>query len=269
VLLNPGDIHLSTRDGNFVFIRRGGVIQIGATPVCQTIYIPLRNMIQQFSENYDLETVGGQLQWLVDRTDQQADGHRQTHLQLDCKEYADDPNDNPLATLKIGSHGDGDDTILTLQTRDKGGGDIKTVLKADKNGNVTWTMEQDFTHTLKSGDYLLDVQTGTTTVKSKGAYALTGQGTLDLKSSGAASFKTDDAMDIEAAKAMNLKGQFVNIHDAQYPVMRMSPDMEAWMNAVNAAIGTPMAGPAAGAATANPAIQALAPKLHTNKKVNV
>src|SRR5688572_8640016 len=34
-LINPGDIHFTTRDGNFVTIRRGGIVQIGATPVCQ------------------------------------------------------------------------------------------------------------------------------------------------------------------------------------------------------------------------------------------
>jgi hypothetical protein len=140
--LNPGDIKLSTRDGNFIYVRRGGIIQIGSTPVCQRVYIPIRNIIQDFAENYELHTPAGDLTWTVLRPEQDGDGHQRCEYVLAAKEYADDPNDNPVALLKIGSHGEGSNTILTLQTRSSGGGQVKFSLDVGKSGEVNWKCQK-------------------------------------------------------------------------------------------------------------------------------
>jgi len=59
----PGDMILRGRDGNFVVLHRGGVLQIGATSVAQRIYIPLRNLITDISQNYEHHNTGGSINW--------------------------------------------------------------------------------------------------------------------------------------------------------------------------------------------------------------
>lgn len=51
--MEPGDIYLGTRDNNRIFVRRGGLIQIEATPLCQTIYVPTENLIRHYCQTYE------------------------------------------------------------------------------------------------------------------------------------------------------------------------------------------------------------------------
>lgn len=60
---NSGDIFIRTRDNNFIYLHRGGVLQIGATELAQRIYLPLRNMIMDVSQNYTHTNVGGTMLW--------------------------------------------------------------------------------------------------------------------------------------------------------------------------------------------------------------
>lgn len=59
----PGDVSLSTRDGNFVRLHRGGVLQIGASELAQRIYVPLGNLVTDISENYQHLNTGGAISW--------------------------------------------------------------------------------------------------------------------------------------------------------------------------------------------------------------
>lgn len=59
----PGDITLKTRDGNFVILHRGGVLQIGATEAAQRIFIPLGNLVTDIAERYAMHTAGGSISW--------------------------------------------------------------------------------------------------------------------------------------------------------------------------------------------------------------
>lgn len=61
--VKPGDIFFRTRDGNFVILHRGGVLQIGATELAQRIYIPLGNLVTDVSENYAHHNSGGSIVW--------------------------------------------------------------------------------------------------------------------------------------------------------------------------------------------------------------
>jgi hypothetical protein len=58
-----GDIVVRTRDNNFVILHRGGVLQIGSTPLAQRIYIPLNNLIMDVAENYEHQNSGGAILW--------------------------------------------------------------------------------------------------------------------------------------------------------------------------------------------------------------
>jgi len=139
--LNPGDIMFRTRDDNFIVLRRGGAIQIGATSIAQRIYIPVRNFIRDFCENYNLETFGGKLYWETQRDDQTTTGDSPTQFGLLAKNLANDPKH--IATLTVGSHGEDSETTLDLVVNDSGldDGQQQVRLTITKTGNVTWDME--------------------------------------------------------------------------------------------------------------------------------
>ena len=238
-LLNPGDIHFSTRDGNFMYLRRGGIVQVGATPVCQRLYIPIRNIIRDFAENYELSTPAGDLTWLVDRTDEQGDGHRGTLFSLACKEFADDPNKDPVAVLKIGSHGEGNETILSLETRDAGGGATKTKLEISKTGAVKWVVK---------GNYDLEVE-GNYSAKVKGTMSTTSDGAMSFESKAAMSAKATEihlaaqaVLDLAAGGA-KLDGAKVDLGAALFQVVVNTPSFATWVAAVTAALQGPPSPP--------------------------
>lgn len=59
----PGDIFLRGRDGQFVVLHRGGVLQVGSTSLAQRMYIPLGNIITDISQNYEHHNTGGSIRW--------------------------------------------------------------------------------------------------------------------------------------------------------------------------------------------------------------
>jgi hypothetical protein len=61
----PGDIFIKGRDGNFVILHKGGVLQIGSTELAQRIYIPLENLITDVSQNYRHHNTGGSINWFL------------------------------------------------------------------------------------------------------------------------------------------------------------------------------------------------------------
>jgi hypothetical protein len=61
----PGDIIIRNRDGSFIILHRGGVLQIGATELAQRIYVPLQNLITDISQTYRHQNIGGSINWFV------------------------------------------------------------------------------------------------------------------------------------------------------------------------------------------------------------
>jgi hypothetical protein len=229
--LNSGDLHLSTRDANFLYLRRGGIVQIGATPICQRVYIPIRNIIRDFAENYQLTTPGGDLSWEVDRIEDSGDGKSLTHLTISCKEHADDPNQAPLAVLKIGSHGGGSKTILSLVTRDSGGGSVKTNLTISKAGDINWTVEGDVTLAISG-------QLSATVKKSA---KLTVATDLKVTAGSAANFGAPTISLVSGAGQLvlgsggaALSGGAVQLGAAMAPVVIDNGQLSAWINQVTA-----------------------------------
>lgn len=162
--LNPGDIMLRTRDENFLVLRRGGVIQLGATPTAQRIYLPIRNFIKDFCENYELFTFGGELTWHTERDDQTTDGSALTKFSLRAKEKAN--NKGHVATLTIGSHGEDSPTTLLLEVFESGDeGAVAVVhLEATKEGDVKWQVKRAWELVVDEGDITLTA--------TKGSFAL-------------------------------------------------------------------------------------------------
>jgi len=59
----PGDMGIRGRDGNFMILRRGGVLEIGATELAQRIFIPIGNVITDVSGEYNHYNTGGGIKW--------------------------------------------------------------------------------------------------------------------------------------------------------------------------------------------------------------
>jgi hypothetical protein len=154
--LNPGDMMMKTRDENFIILRRGGVVQVGSTPMAQRMYIPIGNAIRDFCENYELHTVAGDLTFLNARTEETTDGNVTTQMALGVREKARDPH--PIANLTIGSHGEGDPTTLWLGITESGedSAELKIELKMTKEGDVEWTIRNNFTM-IVDGDHATTV----------------------------------------------------------------------------------------------------------------
>src|SRR5690606_18657484 len=153
-----GDIYLGTRDDNAIILRRGGVVQIMGGPLCQRLFLPITNTISDFCENYGLHSLGGDLEWTIDREETSTDGHRPVHLRLKAREFAHD--EEPIAYLEIGSHTGNPANILSLVINASGekGAAKKISLEFRKDGtaafhfesNVTWTVKENLSIKAKS-----------------------------------------------------------------------------------------------------------------------
>ncbi len=260
-LLNPGDINFKTRDGNFMSLRRGGVVQIGSTSLCQRVFLPIRNIIQDYAENYELHTPGGDLTWNVARKDEDSDGHQMCLFTLATKEFADDPNDKTVAILKMGSHGQGNDTILSLLTRDKGGGITQTLLELNKAGQFNLKVKK---LELKVEGDLNAIVTGQATLRVTGP--LTIQSMAAFSATATSISLTAGAMSLALSGGVAaLNGPQVVLGGGQFQALRASPDMLAWIGMVSAALVGPLAMPGLPVLT----IPVLPPFQHISPKVKV
>ncbi|MAP19449.1 MAG: hypothetical protein CL582_00745 [Alteromonadaceae bacterium] len=61
--LEAGDIMLGTVDENQIILRRGGMIQIGATGLAQRVYLPVENVIRDYFQRYQAFSPVGEIEW--------------------------------------------------------------------------------------------------------------------------------------------------------------------------------------------------------------
>jgi hypothetical protein len=187
-VMNPGDIVLRTRDENFVMLRRGGVVQIGATPTSQRLFIPIGNVIKDMCESYNLFSLAGEMLWEVDRTDQSDAGDVMTRVNLRVKSTAGDPLHSVLLTL--GSQTDNPNVRLVLEVKESGAQDAETVVRMtmDNAGAIAWEAQSFALHTTGPISLLADqgnvrLETGdgrASLVGTTGAIVRAGNGNLSL-----------------------------------------------------------------------------------------
>lgn len=180
--LNPGDIMMRTRDENFLILRRGGVVQIGATPTAQRFYLPIRNFIRDFCENYELFTFGGDLTWLTERDEKTTDGAALTKFALRAKEKAD--NKGHIATLSIGSHGEDAPTTLLLEIFESGDDGAKVVahMEITKEGDIKWKIKKSWELIVDEEDITIIATKGAITVDAGDKATLQAQKDVLVKS---------------------------------------------------------------------------------------
>jgi hypothetical protein len=226
--LNSGDFYFSTRDGNFIAIRRGGIVQVGSTALSQMVFIPIGNQVQQIFENLKFLGIPGELHWEVLREEEDSSGHQRCRLTLLAREYADDPKENPLLRLTLGSLSDGGGEIFRLETRSGGGGSLKTLFTLSKDGSVTWEAQgvsASFASLVLEITEDLDVTARNIVMTAKAALAISAA-TMSLKA-GEGEVKLSGA-------GTEITGK-VSLGDGLAPVLLYSQEMVLWMQRVTAA----------------------------------
>jgi hypothetical protein len=215
--MSPGDMMMKTRDENFIILRRGGVIQIGATPLAQRMYIPAGNLLHDICENYKLSSIAGDMQWLVHRTDESTTGDQMTELRLMVRERADDPGH--IARITIGSHGESDPTTLQMKVMASGEEDAETkvTLTITKEGDVTWDIARNVATTIRGNETHEVEGDRSVTVLGKNTHETTGD--HEIRST-AGNLKMEAALEafLKATGVTHVDGATVHIGESAQPV---------------------------------------------------
>lgn len=100
-VLNEGDMLVASSGSARIIVRRGGVVEIGASDSARRIYIPLSNLIQEFSQNWTHETGGGKVSMLCRDNDETYGSTRTpTEYQFQWKEFCED--EDPIVDIRMG-----------------------------------------------------------------------------------------------------------------------------------------------------------------------
>jgi len=145
--LQQGDIMLRCRDGNQIWLHRGGVVEIGSTGLAKRLYIPVANTVRDVCENYRLLSPAGAMQWTVKRSDVSADEAAEAVFSMDVSEHAQDTKASVLVQAGYV------DAVKRLQLliaptaidRETGEveGDAVYALSVDNEGNVESTIAKN------------------------------------------------------------------------------------------------------------------------------
>jgi hypothetical protein len=229
--LEQGDIMLRTRDGNALWLHRGGVVEIGSTAISKRYYIPLLNTIRDICENYELASLAGELSWQVTRADQNPEGSAEAVFTLSSRNFAQDK----FATvfLRVG-HVDDTNRLKLIVAPNKinpktgevdgdavfeftinESGDLDCTAKGDANitveGSLSQTVQGDASYEFQGN--LTEGVSGDQSTTISGSHTLEANSSTERLSAG----KTIDAQSIKLGQG------------AVFPVMILSPVMMTYI----------------------------------------
>jgi hypothetical protein len=229
-----GDAFWQGPEGNFVRLRSGGIVEIGSTPVCTSIYIPTRNILHSICENFILDTFAGSLEFKVNRPEDDGDGHQKCTYSMNVKEFSDDENE--LVRVNVGSLDN--KVAVSLVVKDSGNGEtVKIKLELTKEGSLTMSLSKDVTINLK-GNFSLAAEKDVT-IDSKQNTTISARQKNTVKGS-TVDIKANSTVTI-SGQTIDLKGTLVNIsNSAAFPAVRATPDLIALLAAVSAVVKVPL-----------------------------
>ena len=186
--IQPGDIVMTTRDENFIILRRGGILQIGATDIAQRLYIPINNFIRDVCENYAMDSLGGNIKWSVERSENDPGNNAPVSYIFNVGEYAQDekasvsvrhfpmsgPSDNKYAW----------EVVVARNKIDRNTGEFseaKYTMTVAQDGEKMEMVGADYTLTV-SGDHTITVD-GDIYYKAGGTAKLEGGSEARIKAS--------------------------------------------------------------------------------------
>lgn len=228
--LQQGDIMLRCRDGNQIWLRRGGVVEIGSTAISKRLYIPLLNFIRDFCENYSLQTFGGDLSWTVKRVEDDPNGVAKAMLKIAAKESAQD--ENASVAIRIGEVTDDDrlsiivaPDAIDMETFEVSGGPLFE-FKVDKEGSVEITTNKDVTITV-DGDFEQTVQ-GSATYTYQGGHTVDVTGSQEVSVSGSHKLTASNSEEqISGSKV--IKSPSIDLGGSGSQPLCLFPALNAWL----------------------------------------
>jgi hypothetical protein len=184
--MDPGDIGITGRDGNFIMMRRGGVVEVGATALAQRIYLPMKNYIKDFCENYEMQTLAGDVAWTVSRVENDPSGNAPASYVFHMNEYAQDAKASVRITHYPPPETEGTVKVATEITIAPSGIDRET-------GEVTGAVYRlsilsDGSVNELTGERAVKVE-GSDTLEVSGDIAYTASGDVTFDAGGTATFK--------------------------------------------------------------------------------
>jgi hypothetical protein len=260
--LNPGDMMMCTRDENFIILRRGGVVQIGATPIAQRFYVPIRNFIRDFCENYELFTFGGDLIWETARDETTTDGTAPTKFMLRTKAKANDKA--YAAILSMGSHAEDDNTTLQLEIYESGedGAAVVSHLVISKQGEVTWQVKQSWSLTVDDGDVTVAATNGKVVVTSGDITSIEAQQDATFKSSsGKAVVDGSTEATVKSATKAQLDAPLMYLGEGATSPLIKGDQLVSFLTTLLTQISSFTCGPPGSPVVAAPAIASLSGQL--------
>lgn len=183
--MRPGDMLMSTSDGNYVHVHAGGIVDIAATPLARRIFTPVLNQIKDFCENYVLNSAGGSVRW-ENRRESIGPNGQGTELVWEIKSES---RGKPVLISRQGG--------VSNVTDVSGAVDHKEVRKS---GSVSYrkTINLD-------GDIVLEAKSSKESYSSD--YVVDSGGNLDLKASGVANLKGEGGVKLAKATEPAILGQ--------------------------------------------------------------
>jgi len=168
-VLNEGDEMVASKESGYVILRKGGMLEVAATQMCRTFWIPIENLVHTIAENFIVDTTGGSLS-LLTRDEDETHGAdiSPTEFKLNLKEFANDEFD--IFDLRIGRIAVEDDTYIP-----PGGGLAQIILRLmvnrhfliniDKNGNFLKTLQGSETENIEGSKFSVIHKTFQQTVR--------------------------------------------------------------------------------------------------------
>ena len=150
-VLNEGDAALAVSEQGFIIMRKGGMLEVGASEACKRVYIPLTNVIREFSQGWE-HTVAGNYIGLMPRDQDEVHGSENTpvEFQLKIREFAEldedteDPNDYTI-DLRMGRIQDEEDELVV-------GGELGAcVYRFNINDRYTVWIDREGNYQVKHG----------------------------------------------------------------------------------------------------------------------
>lgn len=252
----PGDIIIKTRDGNFLILHRGGILQIGATEVAQRIYTPIGNRVVDFVENYEMQSVAGTLSWRVLEEvgkDETPCEWKQTFRLYAQDKYADIRVTKGKVQRPIGEH-DGSDTLGVMQSMGIGeGADAPIVYEiAISPGGFLSDGEAKDASTKNETvlRYVVD-RKGNVFFRSEGNVYASIHGKLRLRVKQTALFEGDedltvkfDTIAVTGTEGLDLSGKLIRLNKGSNPVARQGDPVKVMPGMIGPLLITPVPNPA-------------------------
>lgn len=251
----PGDIFMRGRDGNFVILHRGGVLQVGASQVAQRIYIPLQNIITDISQNYEHHNSGGSINWGISSSstdDNPETEYRQTFRLFANDEKADvrialgsvrqpvpEPagDEGSLNRYNEAVNSSGDEIALDFAIApgafDAGTGAPEPSAQRGTNLKLVFS---------KNGGAFLRAE-GTVAIRIKKKLILDVDDDVSVNCKSAVRFNSDSKIELRAGAGIDISGKVISLNGGTKPIATVGSTVNVIITApVPIIIGAPPGG---------------------------